>query len=632
MADKTETKAPQKDDQGVWADQITQEVATGAANLEQTWRDYESTLDMFDAVRSEKDYDWMSDIFIPEFPAHMLTQSSMDVGQYFQSRDFVEVYLEDERDEALAKAAAAKECINRTLNKRNLHYYPKFVRSKMINQLGGYSYARCWWEKKFEKRVVAQEFAVDVAENPLESTVGDEKNIVEDVAVKDNFQFDVLDPRQVTTSSEYTYSIQDKNWVIVTFEKTLFQLKEDKELMGYFNLDKIENPQGISEVSAGVTHEHDNPMPEVLEKNRNLDIHERWGWAWAMITKKDEDTDEPLEASVGTDKDGNPKEGAEWIKVVSTVAVSAGGKTLIRFQVIPFKDATGNRYYPLIRGTCYIHPVSDLGAGDGKYAKEMQVAINDAFNMGNDRSRLATMPVMKGKKHSMEDNSTLYWEPMHVIELEDPNDLVEMKIDDDIIGQLRQVDFLSGKMQQTDAIFPSTMGQLPAASTTATAVAGTEVRTNNRMNYKSMSFEYTFLTELYWMIMQMTNQFAEPETGEELMGDKVFDFDPSKEFFYKPVSQSIETESSKAAKINQLNVMMQSVAQLGKPEPVNFIMKKIFDLMGDEPASYSRQMFPEGQPLPGAEQPAGAEGATPTSNQNGIEQSGLEQVTRGAAQ
>jgi hypothetical protein len=239
------------------------------------------------------------------------------------------------------------------------------------------------------------------------------------------------------------------------------------------------------------------------------------------------------------------------------------------------------------------------------------------------------MPVMKGKKHSMEDNSTLYWEPMHVIEVDDPDDLVEMKISDDIIGQLRQVDFLSGKMQQTDSIFPSTMGQLPAASTTATAVAGTESRTNNRMNYKSMSFEYTFLTELYWMIMQMTNQFAEPETGVKLMGDKVFDFDPKREHFYKPVSQSIETESSKAQKINQLNVMMQSVAQLGQPEPVNLIMKKIFDLMGDEPANYSRQMFPEGQPLAGAEQPPGAEGATPVSNQNGVEQSGLEQTTRG---
>jgi hypothetical protein len=242
------------------------------------------------------------------------------------------------------------------------------------------------------------------------------------------------------------------------------------------------------------------------------------------------------------------------------------------------------------------------------------------------------MPVMKGKKNSMEDNSTLYWEPMHVIEVEDPDDLVEMKISDDIIGQLRQVDFLSGKMQQTDAIFPSTMGQLPAASTTATAVAGTETRTNNRMNYKSMSFEYTFLTELYWMDLQMTNQFAEPETGVKLMGDKVFDFDPAADYFYKPVSQSIETESSKAAKINQLNVMLQSIAQLGNPDAVNQILEKIFKLMGDEPANYAKGLFPEGQPLPGAEQPEGATGETPVSNQNGVEQSGLEQTTRGVAQ
>ena len=38
-------------------------------------------------------------------------------------QDFVEVYLEDEGPESKKAADAAKELINRTLNRRNLYHY-----------------------------------------------------------------------------------------------------------------------------------------------------------------------------------------------------------------------------------------------------------------------------------------------------------------------------------------------------------------------------------------------------------------------------------------------------------------------------------------------------------------------------
>ena len=43
----------------------------------------------------------MSDIRIPEFISHVLTQASIDANQYFSTKDFVEVYLEDDSDDAV---------------------------------------------------------------------------------------------------------------------------------------------------------------------------------------------------------------------------------------------------------------------------------------------------------------------------------------------------------------------------------------------------------------------------------------------------------------------------------------------------------------------------------------------------
>ena len=113
--------------------------------------EYESYIDLLDSERGEKDYDWMSDIRLPEFISHMLTQSSIDVEQYFKTRDFTEVYIEDEGDEALANAEASKELINRTLNQKHLNHYLKYVRGKNINHLLGYVYAICWWE--YEEKI-----------------------------------------------------------------------------------------------------------------------------------------------------------------------------------------------------------------------------------------------------------------------------------------------------------------------------------------------------------------------------------------------------------------------------------------------------------------------------------------------
>ena len=87
---------------------MTGEYETYKSYSQQDNEDYETYVALLEAERPEKDYDWKSDIHLPEFAAHVLTQSSLDVSQYFQTRDFVECYIEDESDEALANAAATK--------------------------------------------------------------------------------------------------------------------------------------------------------------------------------------------------------------------------------------------------------------------------------------------------------------------------------------------------------------------------------------------------------------------------------------------------------------------------------------------------------------------------------------------
>lgn len=580
--------------------------------------DFEAYVDMFDAERTEKDYDWMSDIFIPEFPSHMLTQASIDVSQYFKTRDYVEVYIEDEGQDTAMAASATQECLNRTLNRRDLYYYQKYVRAKNINHLGGNVYAEAWWN-----------------------------------AEKDCFDFDILDPRNVFTDNNYVYSLQQKKWIIVRGERMLDELKKEQKSHGYFNLDILEDieptgPTQTAQDTKGSDGQATDPFQNTVDKK--FDIYKRYGTFWCktkkntIITERNEQgqvvatskqiqvLDEP-----GLDENGKPLKDASLQQVVMTLAVTGGTKTLIGFHKTPYIDAEGNPYIPVIRGLCYIHPTRDGGVGDGKYDRELQIGINDNFNLGNDRVRLATFPTLKGKKYATEETDTVYFEPGHLMELLDPKDVEEFKISSDILGTMTQHGVLKSSMEQTDSIYPTTMGQLPAmASTTATAVAGAENRTNQRTNYKSMTFEFTFLTELYWMIQQMTWAFASPQTGEKLMGKKVYYFEPTLNYTYKPLSQSIETEYAKDAKINKLMTLLQLIVQTNHPDnviPFNYFLLKVATLMGDEEASMAMFLLGEDAPIQGGSgggqqggQKQGMGGAP--SNEYGVPMGNQQAMTR----
>jgi hypothetical protein len=195
--------------------------------------EFESTVDMLECKRNEKDYDWMSDIFIPELPSIILTDASNWASQYFQTRDFVEVKLEGTKETDKQKCEAAKKCINQTLNRVGLHHYQKYIRARTINALHGQVYIVCWWEKKKASKITGyqdqtEQLGVDIygneitdPENQVPETRTTQVPVMGEEILYDHFAYEVVDPRNVFTDGKYVYSVQDKRWLTIRSEKSL---------------------------------------------------------------------------------------------------------------------------------------------------------------------------------------------------------------------------------------------------------------------------------------------------------------------------------------------------------------------------------------------------------------------------
>jgi hypothetical protein len=629
--------------------QVLNEYTTAQVNMDDDNRDYESYVDLLDSVRQEKEYDWNSDIRIPEFVSHVLTQSADDVSQYFQTRDFVEVYINDESDQAKAASEAVKELQNRTLNQRELYHYPKFIRARTINNLVGKVYAKCRWIKKRRTIQVPETrlepTGLDIDGNDIMSPdqVPGVRQVEEmadrEFVETDRFDYQIYDQRNVFTDDTYTYSIQDKKSIIFRDPMTLSEIESIAEDAGYKNIDKLKDlvPQQVPDSKEATTERPHEPADTAAE--REFDVLERYGKFWVKAEKEGNALVYGTE-EIGLDTNGEPLDDAELRHVIITVVKSGGKSVLIGFRLTPFVDSTGKPFIPAIRGLCYIHPTDDGGMGDGKHTRELQVAIDDTFNISQDRTMLATLPVFKGRKRSIEDNDDFYIKPGHMIPMTEPDDVQELVIQDNIQAALNQMSVLENKMRQVDSVQPPGMGQVPSeASTTATAVASAAQGQSKRNQYKSLTFEYTFLTELYWMINQMTYLFAEEETLIKLMGDKVYNFDPSLDFYYKPLSQSIETEQSKMVKRKELTTLLSYVIQIQHPDAVkvvNYFLGEITKLMGDEYSNFMTTALDEKTPIVAGSsaQPAAQYGGAvnQTGMMPGSEQSATQMAANGMTQ
>lgn len=633
------------DIEGHVTDLVFREYQTAERNQSSDNAEFEAVIDLLENKRNEKEYDWMSNVAMPEYAAMVLTESSQWASQYFTTREYVDIYLEGDQPGDAAKCKASKVLINKTLNRKALYHYHKYIRARTINATAGVVYAACMWQQKTRQEHVGYE-DVETGEVDEYGTPIITKNpVYKTVPLLDCFNYEVLDPRNVFVDNTYCYSVQEKPWITLRSEKSYEDLKADEKSHGYINLDKVKELKETGyQAETATSKESANKDAQAQKVSKPVivpfDVLERYGKVWAIVKSSDEDGN-PTDIKPGYAQDGTIQPNAELVETIVTVLYHGSSKILIRFQATPFVDAAGNPYKPIIRGICYIHPTKDVGMSDGKYARELQIGINDTINLSNDRVKLATMPVFKGKKYVTEDNDQIYIEPEHVIPLEDPlTDLIELQIRDNISGALQQTQLFIGGMQKVLAVFPTTMGELPSlASTTATAIAGSDTRSNTRANYKSLTFEHSFLTDLYWMILQMSFRFMHPDTAIKLVGQQGVEiFDPNADYVYQPVSSNIELEYSKSRKmgiIDQVLGRLVNVPNPNTPKMINKLMVKFFDLLGADYQDIKDALLDEGPAgqaaaMQGSSQPA-AGGMMPgdmTSNQSGVPVSNQEMMVR----
>jgi len=616
---------------------VYNEYTTSKSNLEVEMADYSSVVDMMECKRSEKSYSWMSDIFVPELPSIVLTDAGGWASQYFQSRDFVEVRLEADDPKGVEKCRAVKNAINKTLNVREIYHYPKYIRGRLINSLAGIVYALEWWDRETTQEQIGTETSYEPVDGSEGTYAKVDRPKFRDKVVKDHYNYEIIDPANVFTDNGYCYNVQDKQYVIFRSEKTIEQLDDDKISKNYINLNVIRellNPKSETETSRESFNKTDRQVSPSESPQAPFDYLERYGRHWVVVTSRQDDGF-PSSCEPGYDEDGK-KEKAEFIECVMGISIVGGEKVLTRLEPQTCKDPSGKAYRPILRGLCYIHPRKDTGLADGKYLREPQIAINDAYNMSSDRTTLATLPTLIGRRNAVVDNDTLYFEPEHIMEVENPKeDLVELRMRDNTDSALNLLAMLAGKMQQVSSVYPTTMGALPdKASTTATAVAGSESRSNLRANYKSLTYEYTFLIDQYCHILWMIAQYATKETAHKLMGEGMYTFDPNADYTYTPLTSQIEAEHGKQKKLQIYDQILGRVVGLKHPDTVKivgYILSKTFELLGDEFSAFKNILPDPTKPITEKGEDVKDGKAPPTSNQQGMEQSSMEQMTRDSA-
>lgn len=596
--------------------------------------DYELYLGMYNLIPDSPEEEWMSNVPLPEFLSEMTTQMSIEAAQEFKRRDFVEVFPESKDKKHLLAGEAKKELINRTLNQKHIHYFQKRMRASGIKNISGNVYFRCMWERKVVQKTELKDVIIPL-ENPRED--GQQQAVIPvevqtDHVLYDRFNLDVLDPRNVFVSPEYTYSLQDKKRVTIRYNTNIEEMTLNQDYMGYINLDKVKS--ALKNVAGGQTSviqgsDSEQTVEEYQYTSlKSFSVLEVYLTEWVIPDAKGGITP-------GYDSSGNPEKKAVLMKIIKSIADIGGKKILVRYQRNKFRDAFGNAYLPIVQGKCYVHPTDDLGFGDGKASYPLETARNGMFNMGINRVTLATLPAVKASSASAQEfGRTWQFEPRAIFETLNPADLQEFQLSDDISGVAGIMSILTNSQQQSNATFPTIQGALPKASTSATATAASESRTDARSFYKGLVYNNTALMEIYDIISLMTWQFALPETAEKLMGEKVIDFNPYLEHTFKTVTATLETESSKQIKIGILDNMFMQIAQVQNKntlKALNYITQKKFMLLGDEYEEINDILFDEEEnfvaPPSQGSLPANGQPGQPT-NQTGLQQSGTEQALR----
>ena len=631
---------------------LEREFAVAKRNMAPFHRAFKEYDDMIHCRRDKKN-DYEPDIYLPEFAARLLTQIGNFVFKYFSSRDFVEASVNSDDPLDVAQGRAAKKLLNVILGKKESHYFHKLCRLLMFVNPGGFGIIKGGYEQKIEKVLTGYKEVVDYVKDENGELIASDGTpyldpytqqpaktvrqvpVYEDRIVKDMPTFDVYPVTHVYYDQKYAYSLAEKEYVYFETEMTLDELKADQDQMGYFNLKRLEHmerpPDALeSEKPHSIKGTAEEPAVKVSPVYTVL---ERWG-AWPMVLK-DDGTYEP-----GIDANGNKRKNAVNIEGIISFVAEGAEKTpleLIRFQKSPHTRR------PMARFLCYVDAVKDSGFGDGETSKELQIAVNDSFNLSAYRTEMATKLAFKAKRWAgIDENIKLT--PDKAILLENVDDLQEFKIVDDIQGGMYQLNTLSSRMDDVMAVGANFRGMGTDRRETATVGAIMDRRADIRMSLKTSSLEWIGFAEFYDMLLTLCNDFMLPQTLVELIGDDAYYYNPHRENKFEPVSQSLETEESKNFKVKMWDQILGRIVGMPNPKTpmiVNYILGQVLELLGGDFKHFKQFMFEEDpeanlmyQLATGAK--AQQPGSTPNmggggpQNQYALPQTGLEQMVRGA--
>ena len=632
---------------------LTTELEVAKKNNEKVNEDFKTFYNMIHSIRNKKPHEWESDISLPEFVSRLLVQVGNFCAQYFSSTDYVENDLESDDPQDVAEAQAAKKLLNVLLKDPDNHYYHKIVRLINFVFTCGYGIIKGGYNQQIDQVLSHHEQKSDfithdetggyMAEDgtpyidptvQIPAMMSTQTPVYKDQTVKDMPTFEIWPNQNVYQSPEYTYSLNDKEYVIFETEKTLSQLKAEKEQMGYFNLDFLEEeePEGKR---GETTYDLDGkltPQPQPPEKT--FVEYERWG----RYPAKEKDG----KYVPAIDEQGKFEEDYELVECIIHY-IQQREKDAPR-HVIGFRKSKHTRR-PMVKFLCYVDMVDDNGFGDGKVNRELQIAVDDNYNLMNMRSQLAVTPSFKGKRFTGLPEKVITG-PGHITILEDLSDLEQWVIDDNQQSGIYHNQLLASKMDAAMATGPQMMGQPSDRAETATVGSIMNQRANIRIGMKSMNLEFIGFSDFYRMILTLCNDFMLPATLEAIIGEEMaVAYNPKRKDKFRPVSQALENDESKQFNIKTLQGLYQmttSVQNPNTPKVLNMIWSQMVETMGTPYTQMKKVLFEDDpQTLLLYQMATGAKGTPsaptpqnpgmPPQNQLPGTQSQAEQQTRAAS-
>jgi len=615
--------------------------------------------DMIHCIRDKKN-DYEPDIYLPEFTSRLMAYLGNFVAQGFSSRDYVETAINSDDPQDVAEAKATKKLLNTLLSEKNAHYFHKICRLLMFVDPNGFGIIKGSYDQQIDQVLAGYQEKSEYAANETGEIMAVDGSVYADPytqepsitmtrepvyqpkVVRDRPTFDVYPIDHVYFDQSYAYSLQDKAYVYFETEYTLDQLYKDQNKFGYFNLERLKEKERLFErEEAQKTHSVDSTA-EAPDRRVSpvYTILERWG-TWPVVVSERDDQGKPVNYMPGIDGNGDVDENAENIECILAWAVSSEekpGAEQIRFQISPHSKR------PMVRFLCYIDAIRDCGFGDGETAKELQIAMNDTFNLSAYRTEMATKLSFKGKRWAGIDENVRIT-PEKAILLENLEDLQEFKIMDDIQGGIVQLNTLGNRMNDVMAVGPNARGIGGERKETATVGAIMDRRANARIGLKSTILEYVGFTEFYDMLLTLCNDFMLPETLVELVGPELAQFyNPKRDDRFIPVSQALETEESKSFKLRTYEQMLGRIVAIPNPRTplvVNYIIGQMLEILGGSFKHFRRFMFSEdleanllyqlatSGKMQGGSTPGMGGGGGGSQNQTGLPQGLVEQGVRG---